>query len=154
MKTKILLTILLFLGLICPVFTQTDMSPTKTFLDTAVSCDADDTLVNGTDFDSNEIKIAKGVFLAVFEVTFTRDTGTASDVVFYFQASRDNAVSWSTSYVIYIDVDTNEEAVDDVVRYYWIDFVQPYSHIRLWKIDNEDDSTDLTLCNVKVNWKG
>jgi hypothetical protein len=123
------------------------------FLDTAVDCAAGATIVNGAAFTSREILISSSV--AGLAVTFTRMAGSSSTVDFYFQTSNDNGLTWTTGYFHKVSVATNEAAVANVVRY--ADREPPLfngvSHIRLWKIVNNDLVNDLASCNASVSEK-
>ena len=118
------------------------------FLDTAVDVNASATKVNGTDFTSNEIKIMSRKDGGAITVTFTRATGSASTLDFEFQASCDGGTPWSTAYYVKIEVATNETAVSNVVRKTIQVNLWGISHIRLYRIVNNDGANNVTACNA------
>ncbi len=147
MKRTILLSI--FLILILPLF---GLEPTA-FLSSGENVNASTTAVNGTDFTSVEIFVARfeEKFIGAITVTFTRAAGSASTVDFEFQASYDGGTTWSTAYYVRIQVPTNETAVSNVVRA--TREVQFYgvSHVRLYRIVNNDGANNLTACNATLS---
>lgn len=124
------------------------------FLSTAVSCGISTTLVNATGFNSAEINATfpPPFAIAALTVIFTRTTGTAAEVDFEFQVSYDGGTTWSTAYYVKISVPTNETAVSNVVRV--TKEVQFYgiSHVRLYRIVNNDGATALTACNATLSY--
>ena len=123
------------------------------FLGTAVSCSAGNTLTNGTDFTSVPVRVSHSGYGSVvaITVTFTRTTGTSSTVDFEFQASYNNNTTWSTAYFVRIQVVTNETASSNVVIKTTLVNVHGISHLRLYRIVNNDGSTDLTACNATMS---
>ena len=89
---------------------------------------------------------------AMVTVTFTTAGGDGNEIEFYFQVSCDNGATWSTTYWTVIDVASDEDGVDGVVRYQWLDIYPGVSHIRLWKIYNGDQITAITDVNASLSW--
>lgn len=157
---KIWISILTLLALLVILPLHGSWRKTQAFLATAVSCDLSDTQTNGTEFTSLERQIyfpANQVTSTVLiTVTFTRTTGTSSEVYFEFQgcfdADPDTESNWTTTYLFRIEVATNATAVSDVVRYSELVNCYGVSHLRLYRIVNNDASTNLTLCNAYVSF--
>jgi hypothetical protein len=122
------------------------------FLGTAVSCGTSTTLTNGTDFTSASIWVSqrKAEPAGTIIVTFTRVTGSASKVYFDFQMSYDDGTTWSTAYFIRIEVATNELAVSNTVRFPELVSFYGCTHLRLYRIINNDAAVALTLCSATL----
>lgn len=125
----------------------------QSFLDTAVDCAAGVTIVNGVGFTSREIMVSSS--MAGLAVTFTRAAGSSSKVDFYFQASNDGGITWTTAYLYKVSVATDAAAVSNGVRYADVSGIElrGVSHIRLSKIVNGDLVNDLTACNAAISEK-
>lgn len=124
----------------------------QNFLAAAVNCAASTTLVNGVGFTSATIDVSRLPENGLVTVTFTRAAGSASTVDFEFQVSYDAGVSWSTVYYIVIRVATNSTAVTNAVRYTVPVYFSGVSHIRLYRIVNNDGANNLTVCNARVSF--
>lgn len=124
------------------------------FLNATVDCAAATTLVNGTGFTSLHINTTFPSFFPIgaITVTFTRAAGSSSTVCFEFQVSADNNITWSTAYYVSIDISTNETAVSNVVRVTKLVQLHGISHIRLYRIVNNDASNNLTACNASLSF--
>jgi hypothetical protein len=133
---------------------------TQNFLASGVACGTSTTITNGTNFGSGAIRVSYlgRPSTVALTVTFTRVTGSASTVEFYFQVSYDNGTTYSdfhdpVSDADYFSVATNHAAVTgNVVRVTRITSLAGVSHIRLHKIVNNDSSVALTACNASVSW--
>ena len=151
---RMLFFAVLFFGLISftALFSQTWHESTD-FLTTAVACGTSTTLVNGTGFNSSTIRVARGGYpeAGAITITFTRTTGSASEVYFEFQASYDNGTTWTTAYYVRIAVATNETAVSNVVVKTTLINLNGVSHLRLYRIVNLDAAVGLTACNANFS---
>ena len=124
------------------------------FLASAVAVNATITKVNGTDFTSVEVNLSYPPDLptiGALTVTFTRAAGSASTVDFEFQVSYDGGTSWTTAYYVRIQVATNETAVSNVVKVTKPVYLYGISHMRLYRIVNNDGANNLTACNAKIS---
>jgi len=128
------------------------------FLATAVACAKSTTVTNVTDFTSRSIRVSRGIHYSgefcLLTITFTRTTGTSSEVDFEFQASFDDGTTWCTDAFIKISIATNRTAVSNVVRHCSVELIPGVSHLRLYRIVNNDASTDLTACNATLSIGG
>ena len=120
------------------------------FLGTPVSVVAGATSQNGTDFTSEHI--APLLVMGTITVNFTRTAGSSSLVYFEFQASADNGESWSTAYYLRIEIPTNETAASNAVQIIKLVNFYGISHIRLYRIVNNDASNNLTACNASLSF--
>ncbi len=120
------------------------------FLSAAVACGTSTTLTNGTGFTSASIWVSqrRAEPVGTITVTFTRTTGSASEVDFEFQVSYDDGTTWTTAYFVKISVPTNETAVSSVVRKSMLVYTYGITHIRLYRIVNGDAAVALTACNA------
>ena len=124
------------------------------FLATAVDCGASTTLVNGVGFTSTQIEISRPQGMkdtGSLSVTFTRAAGSASTLDFEFQVSFDGGSSWSTAYYVRIRVATNETALTNVVKVTKELNLHGISHIRLYRIVNNDGANAVTACNATLS---
>lgn len=131
------------------------VSITRNILPAGVDCGTSTTVVNGTDFTSAEVSTTYPIDtpknVGLLTVTFTRTTGTASEVDFEFQASYDGGTTWTTAAYCTISVATNAAAVSNVVRYSVPVYLYGISHLRLYRIVNNDGSTALTACGAYLS---
>lgn len=149
-KLGILLLALLFI-------TTFGFSPTKylgTFLDSAQDVNADTVYAKSSWSSTEVIRVNElgSQPYALVVVTFTRSAGSDTLTVdFDFQASYDGGTTWTTAYFVRIDPKTNETADSNVVRY--PELINPHgvTHLRLHRIDNNDDSNNLTACNAMIS---
>lgn len=129
-----------------------------TFLDTAVDVNADTLYTKSTWTADEIINVAdlgsKPQVSVVF--TFTRAAGSASTVDVYFQASNDGGTTWATfgtsttSYLI--SVKTEEAVISGTtVRVIFQINTYGFSDLKLWKIDNNDVSNNITACQVYIS---
>lgn len=156
MKKKILLTVFLCLFLTVGIGSQSWKTDLGEFLDTAISCGAGATVVYGTDWTTNAsgIKLHSLGYSPLFVTitcTITRTTGAADKVHFEFQSSHDNGTTWSTDEFIKVSFPTNTDASSNVVRYPSAELVAGISHLRLYRIVNDDSATALTVCNASLS---
>jgi len=156
MFKRITLTLLLCLFLVSGIGSQSWKSNLGNFLDTAVSCGAGATVTYGTDWTTN----ASGLKLhslnysplwVTITCTFTRTGGTTDEVDFEFHASYDNGTTWSTEDFTKISIPTNADASSSVVRWSSVELVPGVSHLRLYRIVNNDSATALTVCNASCS---
>jgi hypothetical protein len=134
------------------IFCQGNYRFSQNFLTTAVACGKGATLVNGTGFTSASVDIMNQSAQGVVTVTFTRAAGTASTMDFEFQVSYDGGTTWSTAYYAVIQVPTNETAATNAVRVTIpVDF-WGVSHVRLYRIKNNDAANDTTACNARISF--
>lgn len=123
----------------------------KDFLATAVNCALSTTLVNGTDFTSEEVTTGRAA-LGAITITFTRAAGTSATVDFEFQASTDGGATWTTAYYVQIQVATNDTAVSNVVRSAKPVNLGGISSLRLYRIVNNDAANNVTACNAVLSY--
>jgi len=127
----------------------------RPFLAAGVSCGVSTTLVNGTGFTSNELAITLAGYDVInnglLNITFTAAAGSALTVDFEFQVSYDGGTTWTTAYYVRIQTPTNETAVTNVVRVSKPIYLYGISHIRLYRIVNNDDANNLTVCNASMS---
>ena len=124
------------------------------FLSAGIAVNATVTKVNGTDFTSTEIFLGeyRTKDVAAIKITFTRTAGSASTVDFEFQVSLDGKTNWTTAYFVKVSSATNETAVSNAVRK--VDLVNVYgvTHIRLYRIVNNDAANNLTAVNASISF--
>ena len=125
----------------------------ENFLVSATSVNAGATAVNGTNFTSRNVRVSRLGYgsVAAITVTFTRSAGSSSTVDFEFQVSFDNGTTWSTAYYVRIQVATNETAASNVVRKTTEINFYGISHVRLYRIVNNDGANNLTACNATLS---
>jgi len=123
----------------------------RDFLAAAVDVNAGVTKVNGTDFTSLELDVRPLCGYGTISVTFTRAAGLTDKIAFYFQVSNDEGLTWSTVEYVKIEYATNSEAVSNVVRGTEPVILDAITHIRLWKIVNNDASNNCTACNATLS---
>lgn len=124
-----------------------DADPIETILTTA-------TATNGTEFTSSSIHVSRPNFAAVvaITVTFTGDGSMdGEDVDFIFQVSHDDGTTWSSTDYVTISRASDTDHVTNVV--YYTETVQVYgiSHIRLWKVTNNDAANSITDVNATLS---
>jgi hypothetical protein len=131
------------------------VSITRNILPTGVDCGTSTTVTNGTDFTSEHVSTTYPIDtpknVGLLTVTFTRTTGTASEVDFGFQASYDGGTTWTTAAYCTVSVATNATAVSNIVRYSVPVYLYGISHLRLYQIVNNDGSTALTACGAYLS---
>jgi len=151
---RVLLAVLAVLAMISiPLGSQSYIANYR-FLGSPLSVAASGTATDGTEFNSLEPRVSHNGYGAVcaITVTFVRDgAGTTDTVDFEFQASFDGGTSWSTAYYVRLRVATNETAISSTVIV--TDPVNIYgiSHLRLYRVVNNDSATNLTYCNAYVS---
>jgi len=156
MKSKFNLGILtLVVVVIFTAYLSGAVSITRNMLPGEVDCGTSTTVVNGTDFTAASASTTYPVDMpkdvGVLTVKFTRTTGTTAEVDFEFQASFDGGTTWTTAAYCTISVATNAAAVSDVVRYSVPVYLYGISHLRLYRIVNNDGSTALTNCGAYLS---
>ena len=75
-----------------------------------------------------------------------------NDIDFYFQASSDNGTTYDTTAFWVVSIESDTDHVDNVVRY--TDFIVPVwgiSHLRLWKVVNNDATSSITNVNATIS---
>jgi len=109
------------------------------------------TATNGSEFTSRELPVRTQ--MATITVTFTHaGAGDGANVDFYFQASYDNGSTWTTNEFILTQVASNIAPAAAGARIYSaVDWFQGISHIRLWKVTN-NDAASITLVNATLSW--
>jgi len=124
------------------------------FLAADISVNAGTTKVNGTDFTSAEVYIANHGLkeVSAIKITFTRAAGSSSTVDFEFQVSLDGGTSWSTAYYVKVQSTTDETAVSNVVRKIQLVNIYGITHIRLYRVVNNDSGNNLTAVNASVSF--
>ena len=146
-------TSILIAAVLAIVMTASYFQTNWAFLSAAVAVDAGATKTNGAEFTSQGAdKDLNWVQLALLTVTFTRAAGSASKVYFEFQISYDGGTTYTTAYYWRVEVATNETAVSDVVRYSELIPLYGVSHIRLYRIVNDDSGNNLTDCNAYISY--
>ena len=117
---------------------------------TAFSLNASTTATNGVEFTSTAISVPYSVISAVLLATFTRAAGSASLTVdFYVQVSPDNGTTWYT--YTSLAVTTGETVVSGTtVNYAFPINLAGVTHIRLWKVVNNDTANNLTAVNAGI----
>lgn len=147
MKYKYLLATLLILciPLFASYYKHTD------FLETAEDVNAGATATNGSEFTSEHIPL-EGAQRGAITITFTRAAGSTSTVDFEFEVSYDGGVNWSTYEGAKLSEPTNKtpKSGTTVEVSYQFNFYG-ISHIRLWKITNNDGANNLTSCNARLS---
>ena len=125
-----------------------------TFLATAVNVAKDTTVTNGTNFSSGAVRVSHPGYGAIcaITVTFTRAAGSTSTLDFEFQCSYDSGTTYSTSYYVRLRPATNETAVSNVVRYTSLVYIYGISHLKLYRIVNNDATNAVTACNATVSF--
>ena len=145
--------------LFLPLIISGDWISSADFLSTAEDVNASATAVNGTAFDTKEVNIKYPSYVnpvGAITVTFTTDgSGTSDEIDFEFQVSYDDATTWSTAYYVKISVATNKTAdASDVVRVTKAVNFYGISHVRLYRIVNNDSANNLTDCNATISLGG
>jgi hypothetical protein len=132
------------------------VSITRNILPAGVDCGTSTTVVNGTDFTSAHVSTTYPIDtpknVGLLTVTFTRTTGTTAEVDFEFQVSFDGGTTWCTEPYCVVSVATNAAAAtSNVVRYAAPVYLYGISHLRLYRIVNNDGSTALTACGAYLS---
>jgi len=84
--------------------------------------------------------------------TFTRSAGSTSTLDFYFQVSHDGGTTWENYDDITIEIPTNQTVYSGTtVRDVYLVYVHGITHMRLWKIVNNDGTNAVTACNVTLS---
>ena len=126
----------------------------QAFLATGVSCGTSASVVNGTDFGSAAVRVSfiGQPSIGALTVTFTRAAGSSTATVdFYFQVSYDGGTTYS-DYIEPFSVETGHAAISGTtVRVTKPILLYGVSHIRLYKITNNDGSNALTVCNAAIS---
>jgi len=129
-----------------------------TLLDTAVDVNANTVYTKSTWTATEILRLSrwghKPQVSLVF--TFTRAAGSSSTVDVYFQASNDGGITWATfgttttSYLI--SVKTEEAAITgNIVRVIFQINTYALSDLKVWKIDNNDASNNITACQFYIS---
>jgi len=155
-----LLSVLLLVALAPYVGTQS-FHTSEAFLDTAEDVNSTITATNGTDFDSVEIVVSLlgHPSQATIIITFTGDGSMDGlDVDFFFQLGYladpldPDTITWSTTSFLEIDCASDTDHATNVVRHpELVQFPGAYA-LRLWKIVNNDASSNVTACNATICW--
>ena len=149
-----LLSVLLLVALAPYVGTQS-YHTSAAFLTTAEDVNSGATATNGAEFTSTEIEVSRLGYpdKATITITFTGDGSMdGSDIDFFFQVSYDGGTTWSTTAFLEIDVASNTDHSSNVVRHSELVQFPGISHIRLWKIVNNDAANNVTACNATISW--
>jgi len=110
------------------------------------------------DFTTIPIKVSRRtggnhIGIVSITVTFTGDGSMdGNDVDFYFQASYDNGTTYTTTAFWVVSIESDTDHVANVVRY--TDFIVPVwgiSHLRLWKVVNNDATSSITDVNATIS---
>ena len=162
MKKKILLTLFLCLFVVSTASPQSWVynenciqSPTTGLASLA---GAATTATNGTEFTAVPIKVSRrdgGGHSSVVTITisFTTDGGgiDSNDVDFYFQASYDNGTTYTSDEFVIIDCPADTTASSNAVKHMEQVNVYGISHLRLWKIVNNEADDTITLINATIS---
>lgn len=123
-------------------------------LATAEDVAASGTATNGVEFNSEEIRIARGDFepSGIFTIEFTRAAGGAETLDFSFEGCYDNKVTWATLNASTLEVATNTAPVTGTTVRVSFTFEWPgVRYVRLKSIENNDTANNVTACNVNVS---
>jgi len=158
MKKKILLTLFLCLFIVSTVSPQSWVYSEDCIATAIAEITTGDEAVMVTDFVTIPIKVSRRgggdlIGIVSITVTFTGDgTMDGNDVDFYFQASYDNGTTYTTTAFWVVGIESDTDHVANVVRY--TDFIVPVwgiSHLRLWKIVNNDATSSITDVNATIS---
>lgn len=154
MKTKILLTLFLCLFLAGFINAQSWVY-NEDCIATAVSTITTGDNANMTDdFTAVPIRVQRLDHSSVVAITITF-TGDGSmdgaDVDFYFQASYDNGTTYTTDEFVIIDCPSDEDHSSNIVRHMELVNVYGLSHLRLWKVVNNDAANSITDVNATIS---
>jgi len=147
-KLKLFTILLVFLF---AVFSFGDYRDHKDFLATAeASIASTATATNGSEFDSETIVVQTEVI--AITITFTIVAANGDDIDFYFQASHDNGVTWSSDEYFIVDCASDVSTAGTPVYHTEEKLVGGISHLRLWKVVNGDTVTAITAVNATASW--
>lgn len=158
MKKRIFLAIFLCLAL------AGVMSPQSWVYDEDCIATAVATITTGDnanmtdDFTTVPVKVSrrtggKHVGIVSITVTFTGDGSMdGADIDFHFQASYDNGNTYTTADYWIVEVESDTDADDDeIVIYTEPVLVFGVSHLRLWKVVNNDAANSITDVNATIS---
>lgn len=155
MIKRIGLALILTVLLIVPVSSQSWSWSQNALATSEASISAGGTATNGSEITASSIKVSRNNHASVVAVTiwFTGDGSMdGSDVDFFFQASYDNGTTWSTDAYVEVDVasDTDADGSNNAKHTELIN-VYGISHLRLWKIVNNDAANSITTVNATIS---
>jgi len=151
---KILMIFALALILIAPV--QADQGYAKDFIATAIDVNDNTTVVDGdSNLTSVKVPIGNKDPICLLEVWFTPASGAAVSIDFEFAISSDNGVTFSTgigsdSYII-IEVNTNVNAIDSVVKIQKQCQFHGATHVKLYRVVVNSGAGNCTAINAKIS---
>jgi len=115
---------------------------------------ASGTATNGSEFTAIPILVSRplGSSVVAITITFTGDGSmSGADIDFYFQASYDGGTTYSTDEFVIVDIGSNAASATNVVRHTELVNVYGISHLRLWKVVNNDSSNTITTVNATIS---
>lgn len=121
------------------------------FIATAVSTITTGDNANMTD-DFTAVEIPIDSDMATIAITFTHaGAGDGANIDFYFQASYDGGTTFTTNEFILIQKASNmAPAAAGARRHAQVDWFQGVSHVRLWKVVN-NDAASITIVNATLS---
>lgn len=127
-------------------------SEKKNFLSTAIASidEGGGQAVNGSEFNSEEYPVPTD--MANLGMEFTIATGDGKKIVFEWQASYDNGATWTTVDFAIREIDSDEDDDSNVIRDAMVIWTQGISHIRLWRVTNNDAVTAITSVNAYLSY--
>ena len=158
MKIKATLALVLFLFLVATVSPQSWVYSEDCIATAVAEITTGDNANMTDDFTTIPIKVSRRtggnhIGIVSITVTFTGDGSMdGNDIDFYFQASSDNGTTYDTTAFWVVSIESDTDHVDNVVRY--TDFIVPVwgiSHLRLWKIVNNDATSSITDVNATIS---
>jgi hypothetical protein len=151
---RLFLALSLIALLALPVSAQS-WSWSSACIDTAITTlAASSTATNGSEFTANSIQVSLlgGSSVVAVTITFTGDGSMdGSDIDFFFQASYDDGTTWSTTGFVEVDVASDTDHSSNVVRHTELVNVYGVSHLRLWKVVNNDAANSITSINATIS---
>ena len=158
MKTKILLTIFMCLALAGVMSPQSWVYSEDCIATAVAEITTGDNANMTDDFTTIPIKVSRRtggnhVPIVAITVTFTGDGSMdGADIDFYFQASYDNGTTYTTTDYVVVSRESDTDAdADEVVIYTEEVNVFGISHLRLWKVVNNDAANSITDVNATIS---
>ena len=157
MKKKILLTLFLCLFVVSTVSPQSWVYNEDCIATAVATITTGDNANMTDDFTTVPIKVSRRdggglIGIVAITITFTGDgTMDGNDIDFYFQASYDNGTTYTTTEYWVVGIESDADHVDNVVIYTEPVLVWGISHLRLWKVVNNDATSSVTDVNASVS---
>lgn len=157
MKKKILLTLFLCLFVVSTASPQSWVYNEDCIATAVATITTGDNANMTDDFTTVPIKVSRRdggnlIGIVAITITFTGDGSMdGADIDFYFQASYDNGTTYTSTDYWIVSRASDTDHVSNVVIYTEMVPVWGVSHLRLWKVVNNDAANSITDVNASIS---